>query len=188
MDSISLISQPFNFNPIKHHLGYIRSFIRQNPADKYNMISSGVTDEIKRIGSSVTDIYTGVLLIDDIVIQLKGTLDTKNLISRKSYFKWVGESPDCYRIIMLTDNSQWVLKSLPDTLSFIHFFPSRGSVKTIRTKGNTLKSAIILSLLLPFSKLTSETINEARSLIGLSPVRSLSEAGAIVEISELLGG
>ena len=188
MDSISLISHPFNFNPVKHHLGYIKSFIRQNPSGTHELISSIVTVELRRIGSSVTDIYTGELQIDEIISQIREYLDIKNLISRNSYLKWTREDPDSYRTVTLSDDSRWILKSLPDHLSYIHLFPSRGSGNTIRTKGNTLKSAIILTLLLPHSDLTRETINEARSFIGLSPVKSLSEAGAIVEISELLEG
>jgi hypothetical protein len=52
------IWKPFLFNPLKHHLGFIREFINLN----IDINSSDLQDlakDLKHLGSSVMDIYTG---------------------------------------------------------------------------------------------------------------------------------
>ena len=60
------IHEPFLFNPLKHHLGFIREFINLN-IDKNGSDLHDLAKDLKRLGKSVMDIYTGSLTIRNIL-------------------------------------------------------------------------------------------------------------------------
>ena len=59
------IPEPFLFNPLKHHLGFIKEFINFN-IDKTGADLSSVTRDLKHLGTSVMDIYAGSVSIRNI--------------------------------------------------------------------------------------------------------------------------
>jgi len=180
------IPEPILFNPLKHHLGFIRGFIYQkteeNPvADPYNMIK-----ELKHLGTSVMDVYTGSLPVNEVSNEVIVFLKEKELLKRESFAGWTGNGMKDFRIISLSDGSQWTLKYNDNNLTFVHIFPARGSQHTFRVKSNTLKSALLYYILVGKDFITGDDLNRVRSLLGLSPIRDPIDTEAITEMIEIL--
>ncbi len=194
------IPQPILFNPLKHHLGFIKDFIELNidaPAPlKVQLLTGGLpaplgggsSISLRHIGSTVMDIYTGKLSVSRICDEIKEYLKVHNLADIEKYSAWTGISPDSFRIITLSDDSQWTMKVHNDLKRFVHIFPARNSKYTFRVKGNTLKSALVYIIVIGKDMVTGEDLNKVRPLLGLSPVKGASDAAAIVEMIEILRG
>lgn len=176
-----VIPEPFLFNPLKHHLGYIREFIAQGTERKINPKS-----EIKLIGTSVMDVYKGVLSIQEICSEMEDFLVKNNLYDPEKFSIWAGREATDFRIIKLPDDSIWTLKYNNSSVRFVHFFPARYSTESVRIKSNTMKSAILYIIYVGKDFITAEDLNSARSQIGLSPVKSSTETEAITGMIELL--
>jgi hypothetical protein len=179
--------EPFLFNPLKHHLGFIREFINLN-IDKNGSDLKDLAKDLKHLGSSVMDIYTGSLTIRNIINETEVFLKERNLLSRETYSVWAGVTMKCFRIISLSDGSQWTLKFHPNPLRFVHIFPARSSQHTFRVKSNTLKSALIYNIIIGKDLITGDDLNKVRPLLGLSPVKDALDSEAIVEMIEILRG
>jgi hypothetical protein len=93
---------------------------------------------------------------------------------------------DCFRIISLSDRSQWTLKFHDNPQRFVHIFPARNSQHTFRVKANTLKSALIYLIIIGKDLVTGDDLNNVRSLLGLSPVNDTLDTEAILEMIEIL--
>jgi hypothetical protein len=179
------ISLPFVFNPLKHHLAYIREFLSEG-LSKGSPGGKDLTKQIKRIGTSVMDIYTGSLTIDEICLEVLRFKKSQGLESEKDFSAWAGEKISEYCIISLSDTSQWMLKYRNDRNRYVHLFPARFSPHSFRAKANTLKSAIIYQIITGKDFITRNDLNRAREYIGLSPVKGPAEAEAITEMIEIL--
>jgi hypothetical protein len=180
------IPEPILFNALKHHLGFIREFIYQkserNPeSDHKNMIK-----ELKHLGTSVMDVYTGSLLISEICNEVMLFLGEKDLSGRDHFSEWTGNELKDFRIISLSDGSQWTLKYHDNCQRFVHIFPARGSQHTFRVKSNTLKSAILYYILIGKDFITGDDLNRVRSMLGLSPIKDPVDTEAITEMIEIL--
>jgi hypothetical protein len=92
----------------------------------------------------------------------------------------------CFRIISLSDGSQWTLKFHPNPLRFVHVFPARNSQHTFRVKSNTLKSALVYTIIIGKDLVTGDDLNKVRPLLGLSPVKDAIDSEAILEMIEIL--
>ena len=179
------IPEPFLFNPLKHHLGFIREFINLNidhPGSDIKLL----TRDLKHLGTSVMDVYTGTLTIRNICIEVEEFLRCNNIQKRDSYSVWAGTKIDCYRIIPLSDGSQWTLKFHENLQRFVHIFPARNSQHTFRVKSNTLKSALIYNIIIGKDLVTGCDLNKVRPLLGLSPVKDAIDTEAILEMIEIL--
>jgi hypothetical protein len=179
------IPEPFLFNPIKHHLGFIKEFISLN-IDKPGSDIYNITRELRHLGTSVMDIYTGSLPIRNICRETEEFLQQKNIINKETYSVWVGIKMDCFRIISLSDGSQWTLKFHDNPKRFVHLFPARNSKNTFRVKSNTLKSALIYNIIIGKDLVTGEDLNKVRPFLGLSPVKDPIDTEAILEMIEIL--
>ncbi len=186
MKSEFLIPEPFQFNPLKHHFSYIREFIRSRVADETRSDQAGLIRELKQIGTSVMDVYNGFLGIDDILDEVTGFLESEHLDDENKYSCWTGKKYDDFRVIDLSDNSQWMLKYHKSRERFVHLFPARISPHSFRVKANTLKSAIIYYILIGRDYISRQDLNHARELLGLSPIKDPSDAEAITEMIEML--
>jgi hypothetical protein len=180
------IPEPILFNPLKHHLGFIREFIYQKTeghpkGDQKNMIR-----ELKHLGTSVMDVYTGSLQINDICDEVIEFLQEKDLSKRKKISAWTGTGMNDFRIISLSDGSQWTLKYHDNNQKFVHIFPARRSIHSFRVKSNTLKSALLYYILIGKDFITSDDLNKVRPLLGLSPIRDPVDTEAITEMIEIL--
>jgi hypothetical protein len=177
------IPEPFQFNPLKHHLSYIKdiSFSEPVPEKVKDLIR-----EIKHIGTSVMDVYTGKLKIEEIIYEVRSILQIKSLLSLEKFSAWTGKNFSDYKIVSISDNSRWTLKYYQGGTRFVHLFPARLSPHTFRVKANTLKSAILYNLLIGKDYITEEDLNRTREIAGLSPIKEIAETEAIAEMIEIL--
>ena len=181
-----LITEPFQFNPLKHHLPFIREFIFERLAEEKEIDIKILIKELKHIGTSVMDVYTGRLKVDEICKEVTGFLASKRLTNHKKFSEWTGKNFSDFRTITLSDTSIWMLKFHNDELRYIHLFPARSSPHSLRIKANTLKSAILYYIIIGKDFISADDLNRARALLGLSPVKDPGEAEAITEMIEIL--
>ncbi len=180
------IPEPLQFNPLKHHLAFIRDFVSLRLNDEGRIEIPGLVREISRIGSSVMDVYTGTLSVRDVCNEIINYLKINGYDTVQGFSRWAGKTFSDFRTITLTDTSRWMLKYNNDEKRFVHLFPSRLSPHSFRVKANTLKSAVIYYILIGKDFITREDLNKARKLLGLSPVKTTADAEAITEMIEML--
>jgi len=180
------IQEPILFNPLKHHLGFIREFIYQKTEGKENGDQKKMIKELKHLGTSVMDIYTGSLPVNVICDEVLRFLEEKELSEKERFSKWTGIEINDFKIISLSDGSQWMLKFHENSQRFVHIFPARGSQHTFRVKSNTLKSALLYYILIGKDFITGDDLNRVRPLLGLSPIKDPVDTEAITEMIEIL--
>lgn len=175
------IPSPFRFNCLKHHAGCIKQFIihkRSNP------VSQEVYLSLTRVGSSVSDLYFGEMSVAEILESVSGRLVKESAFKYDDFKDWIASSGEGFRYFTLADSSRWIIKLLKGE-SYIHIFPARGSDHTVRVKGNSLKTAMWLSIEGYKSLPSLEILNRARKNLNLSPVRR-GESSAIESVMFLL--
>jgi hypothetical protein len=182
------ITVPVLFNPLKHHLGFIKEFIEINAGSNNLSDNQAIVKELKHIGGSVMDVYSGSLTYNEIGGELLCFIKTKKLIKLKDFHEWAGLDPNEFKTIYLSDGSNWVLKYYDHDQRFVHSFPARFSPFSFRIKANTLKSAILYQIFIGKDFVTEEDLNTARAIAGLSPVRDVFDTEAITEMIEMLRG
>jgi hypothetical protein len=209
------IPEPFLFNPLKHHLGFMREFININietcdremailtgrgaessndngyagptrESTLHNQKSTQLISVLKHLGTSVMDVYTGLLTINRICNEIEEFLKNNNLFGLEKYSAWTAKEPENFRIIPLTDGSHWTLKFHSHPERFVHIFPARNSQHSFRVKSNTLKSAMIYSVLIGKDYISGDDLNKVRPLLGLSPIKDAADTEAILEMIEIL--
>ena len=180
------ITEPFLFNPLKHHLGFIREFIYKRTEGDTNSDNKNLIKELNHIGTSVMDVYSGSLSIDNICKEVKAFLDQKEISGIEQFSLWAGQKINDFRIISLSDTSQWTLKYHDNNMRFVHIFPARSSKHTFRVKSNTLKSALIYYAIIGKDYITGADLNKVRRLLGLSPIKDSDNTEAITEMIEIL--
>ena len=180
------IPEPILFNPLKHHLGFIREFICKNTEVEQVSDTNNLIKELKHLGTSVMDIYTGSIIIPNICKEVVEFLGEKNLSSREPFSKWTGIKMNDFRVISLSDGSQWTLKYYDNNKRFVHIFPARSSQYTFRVKSNTLKSALLYYILIGKDYITGDDLNKVRPLLGLSPIKDSVDTEAITEMIEIV--
>jgi len=187
------IPEPILFNPIKHHLGFIKEFINLK-IDHPDTDVQSLTRDFKHIGTSVMDIYTGSLSIRSICKEIVEFLLLKDLLQIDEFCRWAGASAEFYRIISLSDGSGWTLKFHNNAQRFVHIFPARNfkdasaAFSSFRVKSNTLKSALFYIIIIGKDLITGEDLNKVRPLLGLSPVKNATDTEKILEMIEILRG
>ncbi len=185
MASYFHIPEPFLFNPLKHHLGFIKEFASLK-SERSDFEINALIRELKHIGSSVMDVYTGSLSISEIYNEVKEILLVKKILQIDLFCRWIGLNISDFRIISLSDGSQWTLKFKDNKTRFVHFFPARNSKHTFRVKSNTLKSAVLYYIFVGKDLVLSDDINSIRPLLGLSPIKDIIDSEAITEMVEIL--
>lgn len=188
MNILNTIPEPLVFNPLKHHLGYIKNFILENTGAGRPDANIEVVRELRHIGGSVMDVYTGVMDHTEIGDEFLCYIKAKILTEREIYCTWTGSGRNDFRTIWLSDGSQWVLKYHDNEQRFVHFFPARFSPHSFRIKANTLKSAILYQIFIGKDFVSEEGLNTARAIASLSPVKDIFESEAISEMIEMLRG
>jgi hypothetical protein len=180
------IPEPILFNALKHHLGFIREFINLKIADESNTDLKILIKDLKHLGTSVMDVYAGTLSINNICRETGEFLEKKSILKREPFSLWTGVNVNNFRIITLSDGSQWTLKYHDNEKRFVHIFPARNSQHTFRVKANTLKSAVLYCIKIGKDYITGDDINKVRILLGLSPIKDTIDAEAITEMIEIL--
>jgi len=180
------IPEPILFNPLKHHLGFIREFIYQKTESEPNHDRIILIKELKHLGTSVMDVYSGSLLISNICREVQEFLEKNKLSEKELFAQWVGIMMNDFRLISLSDSSQWTLKYYENSQRFVHIFPARGSRYTFRVKSNTIKSALLYYILIGKDFISGDDLNKVRPLLGLSPIKDPMDTEAITEMIEIL--
>jgi hypothetical protein len=132
------------------------------------------------------DVYTGGLSQEGIFREIAEFLKTIKIEEKEIYKEWTGTGFNDFRIITLSDSSQWTLKYHNSDTHYVHIFPARSSPHSFRVKANTLKSAILYIILIGKDYVTEDDLNTARALAGLSPVKEVADAEAVTEMIEIL--
>ena len=182
------IPEPLLFNPMKHHLTFLREFIILRAEGESTDDINDLTKELKHLGTSVMDVYTGSLSIVAICTEIERFLQQNNLLLKDPFTEWAGICMNNFRIITLSDDSQWMLKYHNSTSRYVHFFPARSSPHSFRVKSNTLKSALLYLILIGKDFISGDDLNKVRPLLGLSPVKDSVDTEAILEMIEILRG
>jgi hypothetical protein len=177
------IPEPFQFNPLKHHLAYIKDFCSRETDTQEE---KELIREIKHLGTSVMDVYTGHLTIEEIINEVGLFLKSRLLLTVEKFSAWTGTDYPDFKIVSLSDDSQWTLKFYQGGTRFVHLFPARSSPHTFRIKANTLKSAILYIHVIGKDYITGDDLNRTREIAGLSPVKEVAETEAISEMIEIL--
>ena len=94
------IPEPILFNPLKHHLGFIKEFIEMN-IDAPGLDLQKLMRQLRHIGTSVMDIYTGSLTVRSICRESVEILRLKKLSEIEKYSLWVGMKADDFHIISI---------------------------------------------------------------------------------------
>jgi DNA-binding ferritin-like protein (Dps family) len=186
MVNYDLLPEPILFNHLKHYLAFIKEFVGSRTLTINDSRLKELTRELKHIGTCVMDIYTGNLSQEGIFKEILKFLELNNLREKKAYKLWAGTDFDDFRIVTLSDASQWMLKYYNHDTRFVHIFPARSSPHSFRVKANTLKSAILYIIIFGKDYVSDEDLNAARALMGLPPVKEVADAEAVTEMIEIL--
>lgn len=186
MEPAFVIPGPFQFNPLKHHLSFIKEFISHSLFENQSPDTAHLVRELKHIGTSVMDIYTGFLSVKEIIDESDLFLEVNNLKNDAVFSVWTGIKFNDFRIIALSDTSQWMMKYHNDRNRYVHLFPARLSNHSFRVKANTLKSAVLYNIIIGKDYVSRKDLNRARELLGLSPVKDPAETEAITRLIEIL--
>lgn len=184
--NVDLIPPPFTFNPLKHHLGFIRELIYKTEAE-------GLKDEffrlINEIGPQLTDIYCGGYSVEQLVELIKLQFHRLCLFEKTAYEVWVDNSGKHYNFLELPDHSKWTFRLGEKEGRYIHFHPARLS-NSLRIRGTTLKTALALKIIAKEDTARYGDIDYINSVrenaINLSPIKDIKHFTAIKKILELL--
>ncbi len=174
LNSYDSVQGPLLFNCMKHHAGFIASFISSFRGSSLPSLK----EHLSPIGKSQMDLYTGSLEPHEISSEIKDFLHARDLLGEKSYLQWLAGSGVKYREAKLSDESVWVFLPGKITGRHVHIHPGRYSPFTIRVRSETLRTAIAVLI---YCRLhggnchSLAVVNEARErLLELSPVKEVS--------------
>jgi hypothetical protein len=172
------VHPPVLFHPLKHHLLWIRSFIELH-ALRGEAVMPEVAARLTTAGNSQMDVYTGTLPPAAVAGAIVQYLSEHNLLEPGAYADWL-QTASGYRLVTLTDRSEWVLRWGEVPGSYAHIHPARYSPFSIRVKASTLKTAIMVCIwhrLNPNEQPHLTEINHLRrAWLQLPPIRSVEEA------------
>jgi hypothetical protein len=186
MEIDNYIPEPFQFNPLKHHLSFIKEFISIRLSEDKTPDIKSLIKELKHIGTSVMDVYNGPLQVNEILNEVTAFIKLKHLDNEIIYSGWTGKSYNDFRIIELSETSQWMLKYHKSNERYVHLFPARLSPNSFRVKANTLKSAVLYYIIIGKDFISGRDLNNVRAILGLSPIKDTADAEAITEMIEIL--
>ncbi len=180
------IAPPFAFNPLKHHLGFIRELLKRTEIDhrepEFFLLING-------IGPQLTDIYFGDYSVEQLLEIIKTKLIQLASFEKPSYGNWVDNSGRHYNFLELPDKSKWTFRLGEKEGRYIHFHPARLS-NSFRIRGTTLRTAMALKTITKGDKAlykdTAFINNIRKNSLGLSPIKDIKNFTAIKKILDLL--
>ncbi len=181
-------SPPILFHPLKHHLGWIRSFM----AAYYSFCAEDNLElmaKLRTIGRSQMDLYTGTLDVPDVAGEILAYLHSCRLHEKVAYKQWLDQGAG-YQSVSLSDQSSWVLRWGTNEGRYVHIHPARYSPHTIRVKAGALRTAIAIRIALKQNLIQAEDVfsmNQIRKeWLDLPPVKSLPQTASISRLLPLL--
>ena len=178
---------PVLFNSLKHHVSTQKGLVEAFASP--DVLLDTLPAALLPLGASQMDVYTGSVspqaLADEVLVQLRANEALKPA-HYQAFLKATGSD---YRLLELSDSSQWVLRWGEEPGRYVHLHPARYSPHTVRAKASALKTALA-SLVYQRRcgyQATTTAINQVRQrVLGLSPLRSLAEATAVIAWLEYL--
>ena len=161
------IPLPVLFNAFKHHRNFILNAVR-------NEARESIVDMLEPICNNYVDVYFGTMTPNEIAGEVISKLKSIKAILPGDFNRWVAASKG-YRKITLEDRSEWIIRKSDDKERFIHIHPARSGQFVFRFRGSTLKTVCLLKNICGDLQepLSLESVNAARALIALSPIKSL---------------
>ena len=156
---------PIRFNPIKHHRNFILNILKSESQEV-------IAKLLDPICNNYLDIYTGEMTPEEIAHEVIFILKSKQVFFRDDFNNWVVTG---YQKIILKDESEWILRISNETECYIHLHPARTGRFTIRVKGSTIKTVLLLNNEIAGNQkvLSTELVNQIRKQTGLSPIKKL---------------
>lgn len=178
---------PVLFHPLKHHLGYIKAFVAQSLTTPETELKAA----LQTIGSSQLDLYMGPLSPLEIAQEVLQYLEDRHLQHPVLYQEHLLATGTAYRLITLSDKTDWVLRWGVVEARHVHLHPARYSKHTLRVKANVLKTALAAAIVAKRSGEITDTnvqyINEVRSKwVALPPVKDISLSEGLGHMLALL--
>ena len=181
------LPQPILFHPLKHHLGYIREFIKRQTDTEDSFLQT----QIRTLGSSQLDLYLGPLSAQQIARETTLYLQAHHLLEPNAYRLYLTPTEGAYRLIALSDESKWVLRWGIIAGRHVHLHPARYSQQTLRIKANTLKTAVAVSIAIRRYRqsLNLKLVNDLRTQwLKLPPIPTFPPDGTLAKLVRLLEG
>lgn len=179
------LPKPILFHPLKHHLGYIRTFAQQST----ELPDRELKRTFHRIGDSQLDLYIGALSPLQISEEVILYLQQQRVLQPEAYRQYL--APNGYRICALSDSSAWTLRWGIHEDRHVHLHPGRYSLHTLRVKANHLKTAAASSIAsIKYRQPVSlELLNQVRAdWLELPPVQGYTSEEGLGKVMELLLG
>lgn len=129
---------PILFHPLKHHLSYIQAFAAHSTATP----EADIKAALLTIGGSQLDLYTGPLSPLQIATEVLQYLQDRHLQQPPAYQHYLATAGAAYRLVPLSDGTDWVMRWGVVEGSYVHLHPARYARYTLRVKANVLKTAI----------------------------------------------
>lgn len=182
------IAEPFLFNPMKHHVRHIQSFIDRC---KKQGIDKGMLHEtLLKMGKCMLDLYIGKIEIAGITNEIQAILMKLNAFDNDSYIGYISKSQKCFQLIRLSDGSIWTLLLGFEADKYIHIHPARGSIHTIRVSAIALKTALILKAYYPDINECSDLVNTTNEIrtqfLDESPIKDFGSTKGIRNVLQYL--
>lgn len=179
MQNKCIVPSPFMFNCWKHQLKFLKEMITL-PIEE-------IKEGILKIGEAQMDLYTGDLTTNGICKEIEGHLKKLIKINLLNYLQWLQAEGKSFKLLQISDGSQWTLRFGEDPVNYIHIHPGRQSPHTVRVKSYTLKTALIITSLNIEDQINRELINFVRKeYLNLAPIKSVKEDAAILKLVEML--
>ena len=151
------LASPFLFNALKHHHGYQINFIEKTKNTENN--GAELKSQLIKVGRLMIDLYYGPLSTICIGEEIKQNLLLLNVYAEDSYKNFIGNIGKKFRIMELSDGSNWTLLIGREHDRYVHIHPSRGSKYTIRVGALAIKTAICLQIYFPDKLKTHNLVN-----------------------------
>lgn len=180
------LPKPILFHPLKHHLLYIRDFIKTSTS----VAESELKKVLVTIGSSQLDLYLGQLTPRQISEEVMFQLKKQNLLQAQEFQQYLLSQGKEYYVVTLSDATAWILRWGMKKERFVHLHPARYTSNTERVKANSLKTAIATTMVakrLPGTEINVELINKVRQRwLELPPIKVVSGDSGISRLVKLL--
>ena len=170
----SCTTDPVWLNGWKHHLGFVCSEIaklERADQESFDQFFKG----LMIMGSSVSDLYTGLLAPDEIALEISKQLIDMGLYNATPFFRWIDQAEKHNRELSISDGSKWTLLKGKPADFYLHIHPSRHSLYTARIKTTILKSAVALVAYVYAKQendITALALNRVRKdCLGLPPIK-----------------
>ena len=178
------IQAQVTFNANKHHFQFLVNKIELWKKQDWPQVEP----EILLMGENLLDFYTGTLSVGKIENDCIRYFHEKGINEKTAFLKWL--YPAEYRKIVLSDMSEWVIKTGNDTEKYIHIHPAKYSPNTTRVRATTLKTVVVLMIEnAAVSTQMSENlamVNQIRARkLKLSPIKSLQNGKGILKLWEM---